>query len=559
MNVRISLCAILSLLLAGCAGQRLPEGGPVDTNPPEIVSVFPQPGSTGFGGSSILFEFSEYVDRRTTEEAVFISPNIEEKEFDWSGKEMEIIFHEELRKNTTYVVTIGTDVTDIRAGNRMAKAFTLSFSTGPTIDKGMIEGKVFDEKPDGVMIFSYRLNDIRPDTLNPAVTKPDYLSQAGKNGEFFLKNIAPGSYRLFAVRDDYRNLLYEPEVDAAGTTGDITLTLNDTLRTGVQFILAKEDTTPPRLAQVQAADERHVHVQFSEEMDSASIMTNAFTITDTVFTTSLPVSGLYPRDESQKNFTLLTAPQRADELYVLSVRGVKDRAQHPIHPSANAKQFNSSAAKDTIPPFLASSSVRDASAKIFPDERISLTFSEALRQPLADTAIIVRRSKDSTVVPLTLSFRTLASVVLQPKKPWGTGEQYSLQVKWNSIADQFGNAGKDTTTAVMFTADDPENYGSIEGNFAGYPAASTVILTENILDKKQLPKKAVANASGAFLFERLPEGRYVLKAFDDVNGNRRHDAGTVYPYTMAERFTNYSDTIRVRPRWPVDGVIFKAP
>ncbi|MEW6061331.1 MAG: Ig-like domain-containing protein, partial [Bacteroidota bacterium] len=115
-------------LFSGCAGQRPPEGGPVDSTPPEIISVYPAPQTTHFNDSKVVFEFSEYVDRRSVEEAIFISPSIEQKEFKWSGTEVELYFLEELKKNTTYVITVGTDVRDVRAGNRMAKSYSLSFS-----------------------------------------------------------------------------------------------------------------------------------------------------------------------------------------------------------------------------------------------------------------------------------------------------------------------------------------------------------------------------------------------------------------------------------------------
>jgi len=559
MNFHFILCSFFLFLLCGCAGQRLPEGGPVDSDPPEIVSVYPQPGAVNFSESSIIIEFSEYVDRRSTEEAIFISPSIEEKEFDWSGTELEISFNEELRKNTTYVITVGTDVTDIRANNRLAKAFTLSFSTGPTIDKGMIAGKVFDEKPDGVMIFSYRLDDLLPDTLNPAITKPDYLSQAGKTGEFVLKNVAPGTYRLFAIRDEYRNLLYEPETDAAGTTDDIIITDTDTLRSGVQFIIAKEDTTAPRLSQVQATDKCHLNVQFSEEMDSASIRTTGFIITDTLFKSTLPVMGFFSQYIGNKNITLLTEQQRPDERYVLRVKGVVDRSHYPINPMANAKQFNGSSVKDTIAPVLSSSTIHNPSAKIFSNDKLIFTFSDAIRWPIADSSIIVRRSKDSSIVPVTITLETAATIAVRPNVQWNFGEQYSVMLKWKGFADLFGNSGMDTTMTLKFATGDPENYGSIEGIFTGFTASSTVIQAENIVEKSQQPGKTRTGTTGEFSFTRLPEGRYVLKVFDDVNNNFVHDAGSPFPYRKAERFTGYSDTIRVRARWPVDGINFKAP
>lgn len=311
---QIFITIFFLLFLFGCAGQRPPEGGPPDSVPPEIISVFPAPNTVNYTDSKIVLEFSEYVDRRSTEGAIFISPTIEEKEFDWSGTELEITFKEQLRSNTTYVITVGTDVIDVRAQNRMAKSFTLAFSTGNTIDKGAVAGKVYDEKSDGVMIFSYRLDTIMPDTLNPAKTKPDYITQTGKSGDFLLTNLAPGKYRMFAIRDEFRNLLYDPETDAAGTSDDVTLTLTDTLASGMKFVIAKEDTTPPRLSSVTATDDRHLIVQFSEPMDTLSLAISDFSVTDTLFQNTLPLKQFFVNNFEYTSFTIVTEKQKSNQL-----------------------------------------------------------------------------------------------------------------------------------------------------------------------------------------------------------------------------------------------------
>ena len=53
--------AALLFMMSGCAGERAPEGGPVDTTPPEITDVYPPPNTTEFSSSRISLEFSKYV------------------------------------------------------------------------------------------------------------------------------------------------------------------------------------------------------------------------------------------------------------------------------------------------------------------------------------------------------------------------------------------------------------------------------------------------------------------------------------------------------------------
>ncbi len=546
------------VLLIGCAGQRLPEGGPVDLAPPQIISVFPKPNSINFAGNGIVLEFNEYVDRRSTEKAVFISPSIENAEYDWSGTELTILFNQELRKNTTYVVSVGTDVIDVRAGNRMAKAFSISFSTGEKIDNGAIIGKVFDERPDGILIFSYRLNDINADTLNPAISKPDYLTQTGATGDFELTNLAVGKYRLFAIRDEYRNLLYDPETDAAGTTDDVLITSVDTLKSGIKFIIAKEDTTPPRITSVQSFDNHHISVLFSEPLDSATVSTKSFQILDTAGQKALLVLNYFPLNNQFNLFTVVTEKQTADTLYVLKVNGVKDKSGFVINPIAQVKQFTGSKVHDTIPPSIVFSTVKDSTSTIFPADELIFEFSDMIQQRIKDSTVSLFRKKDSSQIPVQINMLNPAAFSVRPKSKLLVNERYLLKIHWKYLKDPFFNFRKDSVTNITFMVNDPENYGSIEGSFAGFSSESSVIEAQNINDKKQSALKTKASESGKFSFTQLPEGRYTLKAFNDLNKNQINDAGRVFPFVRAEQFSNYQDTIRVRARWPVDGVLFKA-
>ena len=84
-----------------------------------------------------------------------------------------------------------------------------------------------------------------------------------------------------------------------------------------------------------------------------------------------------------------------------------------------------------------------------------------------------------------------------------------------------------------------------------------IIEGSNIRSKSQKHSFVKVDSAGAFKMDLLPEGNYVLKAFEDRNGNGIDDAGSVFPFRRSEQFRYYPDTIRVRPRWPVDGVILR--
>jgi hypothetical protein len=559
---RISLFAaavVSALVLWGCAGQQAPDGGPVDTEPPEIVSIYPAPNSVNFKDNRIDLEFSEYVDRRSLEDAVFISPYVSDIEFQWSGHEVEIVFHDQLRQATTYVITIGTDVKDIHA-NRMARAFTLAFSTGPVIDRGAIAGKVFDAKPDGVMIFAYRLNGIKADTLNPSTLKPDYINQTGRAGTFALSHLAFGTYRLYAIRDEYKDLLYTPEVDAAGTlTHDVTITERDTMQADCNFILALEDTSAPRLLTAEAPDGAHLVAKFNESLDTSRIAAGMFSIADTLTQRTLAVTHAFITDPSQpSSVTLRTGAQEKDAGYMLTVNGVCDQAAHAVSPLARRVTFRGSGVPDTTAPHLLMTTLRDTTARLFTGEELRFDFSDVLSRSVEHAFAFLRG--DTAAVPFTLRRISDAGVALTPVKELATKARYAVRIRMDSVKNIAGKGLKDSLRVFHYSTIDPDNLSSIDGIVADprFPDTSTVIVEALPVGGQQGKiQHAVMKKDHSFSFPLLSEGAYGIRVFGDYNKNGVLDAGRVFPFHTAEPFTIGRDTIKVRARWPVEGVIIR--
>ncbi len=74
------------MILIRCANQLPPPGGEPDNIPPIIVEVYPADGTINFDENYFELEFSEYVDKRSVTDAIFISPFIEGAlEYSWNG------------------------------------------------------------------------------------------------------------------------------------------------------------------------------------------------------------------------------------------------------------------------------------------------------------------------------------------------------------------------------------------------------------------------------------------------------------------------------------------
>jgi hypothetical protein len=564
--VRNSACVfITSMVLMSCAGQRSPEGGPIDTEPPVIISTNPPNYTTRFNGTSITVEFSEYVDHRSVEGAVFVSPSLGPLKFDWSGRELEMEFFEKLRRSTTYVVTIGTDAADLNNHNKMAQAYTLAFSTGDDIDHGGITGRVFSRResdsPLGVMVFAYKLRDLNPDTLNPITAKPDYVTQTGKNGEFALQHLSFDRYRVFAIRDEYKNLLYDPETDDfAAAPLDFAITPFDTLRSDVWMKLAREDTTATRLTKVAPINRRHILADFTSAVDTDSLRSNVFHISDTLNQSVLKVVSVYPLFPKMTTVIVATDTQSSNAVYRLSVGPLRGANGLRLNPTASTLVFNASVVSDSLPLRLLSVSLPDTSKEVELHPELSLQFSDAVEQGSAEKSItLIDSSKNN--VPIAFRWLSDASVELSPTAKLESRTWYVWRVGMRTIADLFGKKGRDSLKVFRFQTMDEELYSSIEGTVHDFDSTDRkgdlVVVARNILKHDSKEYQVRLTEDGAFALRSIVEGKYVLLCYRDRNGNKKHDSGLVHPYQPSERFVQYPDTLKVRARWPLEGVELK--
>ena len=557
--------SVVALLLSGCANQQPPEGGPIDRTTPEIVSTYPDSSSMlNFNGNKIQLEFDRYVNERSVEEAIFISPYIGSLEFIWSGKELEITFSEKLRPHTTYVVNIGTDVEDL-VKNRMAQAFTFAFSTGKEIDRGSIVGRVFPringDAISGIMIFAYQLDGINPDTLNPIMDKPDFITQTGKNGDFFLHHIPFGSYRVFAIRDEYRNLVYDREIDEYGVQpGSITITPSDSIAAGVLIKLSKEDTTGPRLVRVLPTNRNHLLAEFSKPINPSSVTLSSFSAVDTVNRNPLELLCVYPAPASSTSFFVITQKQDSGRIYRLSAHGITDSTGNKINPLAHTLLFRSSLKADTLSSRLVSVSIKDSAQAIDLQPVVTMTFSDALAKSSSlDWVNLVDGNKKP--IPTEKIWISDAVISLKPEQELMNRTWYTLHADLRVVHDWAGRVCRDSTKVWRFETLDIEDLSSVDGMVLDENKSDTSghVYVTAIQIGGNNPKyyKVAADATGNFLFPQIAEGRYVFQSFRDRNNNGKLDAGKPFPFVYSERMSSISDTLKVRARWPLEGVKIK--
>ncbi len=557
---RLLVLGAVACLSFSCATVRAPEGGPVDTTPPEVIATDPPNRSIRYAGRSFSFEFSEYVEHASAENSLHISPlPAEPPDLDWSGTTLRVTFPHALRPNTTYVLTLGTEVVDRNNRNKMAHGFTLAVSTGDSIDAGFARGSVSAQNPAGVSIFGYRLDGRDRDTLNPSLLQPDYVAQTGADGSFSFDNIAEGAYRFFAVRDKLKNLLYDLSTDEFGVLpADRMVRRNDTASLPMRFTLSLEDTARPSIQSVTAVDGRHLLAILSKAPAPEDVRPEFFILRDSAG------AGQALLDAAQQGvrgnqIRLTTAAAMRIAPYTLRIDSLRDPSGNLISPIGNPAQFTGSDAADSLRPALTLDPA-DKERGVIPDSAIRINFSDAVR---AGEPGVTLRDSSGNAVPFRLEMLRPHTAALRPAG-MREGMTYTLCIDLSRFRKATNNlAAADTTSCARFTTRSEEEYGSLEGRLepAAPPAGGDVIVEARPVEggAKSRVLRARVGGGGAYAFSKIAQGKYLLWAFQDRNGNGAFDPGKPFPFRPAELFSAPRDTIRVRAQWSTRDVLLPFP
>lgn len=546
---KIISAVVFTLIVYSCANQLPPGGGEIDRIPPEIIFVYPPDQSVNFSDRFIEIKFSEYVNKRSVQESIFISPNIPQRlEYDWSGKSLEIILPDSLRENTTYTITIGTDVEDINNRNKMEKAFTFAFSTGDKIDIGTITGTVLDAKPLGIMIFAYK---VVSDTLNPLKQRPDYITQCGSDGSYRLTGLSDGSYRVFAVKDEYRNFLYDPSQDQFGVPyNEVMLSEPNSLFSNLNFQLQIEDSTKPRVFGLTMTDANHLLIEFSEPIDSTLISNDNFFIYDSTNQRRTLVDYFFKGKTKKKNFLLAFADSllESDQLFLIS-QNIFDKNGNQLEYEITSFVRNDK--PDTTYPELVAFREQFQNKKVdYINGNVFFNYSDGFDFNALDKAVKVFDGRKAEVNKELTKIDDATFIINFPSlKP---NNEYEIKIDNKYLIDAAGNF-IDSVFTYKFSSINNLDFSGISGKVTAPEELNIVVLAKNIADEKLFYKQSTRN----FNFERVFPGKYLLIAFDDRNENLEYDKGMIHPFEPSERFVFYPDTLELKPRWPVGDITIK--
>jgi len=543
---------LLSFILIKCANQLPPSGGEEDKIPPKIVTVFPADGTTKFDKNYFELEFSEYVDKRSVREAIFISPFVEGNfNYSWSGTTLEVTFPEKLKDDVTYTITIGTDVLDLNNKNRMAQAFTFSFSTGDKIDRRIISGRVYGKAKEGIFIYAYKMQE-GPDTL--LNRKPDYVSQTGVDGNFSLQGLGAGNYRLFAVNDKFRDYLYQQDQDEIGIPHtDIILSETDSLYSDIYFMLFNADVSSPRLISGIMTDRNHMIVSTNKVLDKKSILAENFSLVDSTENKVYEVDYAFKGKTKPEEFILIFDAEinPANQLYLLSDTLIDLMGNIMI---GDFTKVVVSDRPDTSSIKIVSTEPAAGGMVDFEKTEIKISFDEAFSKDFKVSAVSFTDTLNNPV-GFDIQFFDDATLWIKPDENLRPDKDYLVKLQLGNFVDLAGNK-KDSLFTLKFRTISGLDFTGLSGNVINLDYSKNPILMLESVETPQLKYEHKPNLD-KFEFNRVEPGKYLLWCFLDADSSGKYNYGWPEPIDFSERFAFHPDTVNLRPRWEVTDLIFR--
>ncbi len=545
MKDNIQLITFVALIfIFGCANQLPPGGGPFDTEPPVVVKTFPESGTLNYDKNYVEIEFNEYINKRSVTNSIFITPYFEnEPEIKWYSKKMRVIFPEKLKKNSTYVISLGTDITDLR-NNKMAESVILRFSTGDKIDEGIIEGKVFSEKPDGIMIYIYKLDSMYQ-TIRYDSAKPDFVTQTSRDGSFHIYGLPHGIFRLIAVRDKMKNFRFDINEDEIGfPVKDYKLDEKVSKIENVNFELIKIDTIKPLVNSVKFIDLNHLRVLFSEEIEIKNLSNNNFTILDD----SLKKYEILGFIKTEPNsIILITESMKPDHDYKITIKEIFDLSGNKLE-TIKLSFYTENIADTALVTIKKIEGNLSGNVMEYFNPLCQITFSDYVAYDdfleafdVADMGGLrkVYKISRSDSSDFNISFGELKQK-----------ETLILKLQMSILSPKNSSHG-DSIFVYKLETNSESEYGSVSGaikNFSSSMKNENLIIHAYGMSKKKNYTAKLENEK--YQIKNILPDSYLIKiAYEDSDSSKIR-RGFALP------FIYHKDTIKVKSRWPTTDVNF---
>lgn len=574
---------IAAAVMYSCANIGNPSGGPIDKTPPIFMRSNPTPNAVNVKDRKIEIFFDEIVTLKDPSTKIIVSPaQTEMPRMSALGRKVTVELVDSLLPNTTYTIDFSNSIQDNNEGNAIDN-FAFAFSTGSVIDSMRVSGYVLDSRtlePMQSVVVGLQSN-----LADSAFHKEKLQRVALTNdrGQFTIRNVSPGSYHIFALKDLDRDYKFgNPTEDIAFLDSIIVPSIGtreaaDTVYNDLNEIDTIMRATRPAyfpndiLLSMFNEDRKSQYLANNLRVDSTRISLTFAAASDTL--PSLSIVGRndvpdqwYTLERSQTNDTLtywIRPPHlvSADTLMVATTYLRTDTASNLswgtdtlkfTFQRQKAKKKKKNEETDSLEQirFMELHPLANGTQEVYaplllqtgtPIERYSREAFHLQRKLQNDTTFYPAEIKSIALRDSTLNRRDLVL-----KVDWEPGAAYTLAVDSLAMTDIYGLQTK--PLKVDFNVRKMEEYGNIVFNITAVRDSAIVELLDGT---EKIVLRAPVKNHRAELLNLLP-GKYYARLFIDRNGNGKYDTGNYDMHLQPEETVYYPGAINLKKNWDVE-------
>lgn len=590
---RLAAALILALSIYSCANMSRPGGGPYDVTPPKFVKSTPAPGELNVSKQRVEIEFDEIIQVESPGEKVVVSPPQKDMpEIRATGRKVSILLKDSLLPNTTYTIDFSNAIVDNNEKNPLYN-FAYAFSTGPKIDTLQVSGILLNasdlEPVTGMMVGLHSNLDDSAFQKLPL----ERIASSDERGHFTIRNVAPGKYRLFALKDlnrDYRfdnpseeiaffDSIVVPTADVKlhvdtlwkdSVTIDTIIEYNHTHFYPNDILLTSfnEGFQSQYLDKEERTDRRKISLYFKAPADSLPRLKPLNFEGDdwAILERSVHNDTLHYwiKDSLIYNMdTLLFAAEylRTDSLRQLSPYNdtLKFIMRKRVNKSTPKKEKKKETDSIEAPEIKFLQMTPKASGKLDVYKSLEYTFAEPI-QSYDRSKIHLEQKRDTLWIPIADSLfnfqqDTLALRNYKLSYKWAPGETYRVTMDSIAFTNIYGLFTDDYNQE--FTVKALEEYANLYLAITG-PTGPAVV---EILDSNDKPIRSAPVIDGGAEFMYLNPGTYYARLYIDRNENGQYDTGNYAEKRQPEEVSYYPQALELKANWDVeqDWDIYETP
>lgn len=566
-------------VLYSCANMASPTGGLYDVHPPVVKKTTPDFNTLNVKKRRIEIEFDENIKIEKPNEKVIITPPQQSMPvIKSSGRKAVVELNDELKLNTTYTIDFTDAIVDNNEGNPIEN-FSLSFSTGDKIDTMAISGKVLAaenlEPMPGIYV---GMHSNHADTM--FTNQPfERIGRTDSRGNFTVKGVAEGKYRVFALKDANRDFKYDnPQEEIAfldsivipssmpATRQDTVFNAKDsmiidTIKTvhytrflpdDVLLRAFKSDFQRQYLQKTERPEQHKLHIYFA----APTTLPSFSLINPQTENKDWYVAERSPHNDSITIWITDSMVYKQDSIR-LQLKYIRTDSLNKNNWETDTIKFNFKKPKEV--PKKKKDDDEKEPQQHFLNIKNNIQQTHEIYQPIYiefEEPII---QFDSTHVKLTktvdsiyqnVSYRLQRDLLNSRKytirSRWEPGEKYKFTIDSASFTSHYGL--KNNKVSQDFTIKKLDQYGNLKFVLSGLPDGKTVYV--ELLDKSDKPIRKILVKNNEALFMDLNPTTVYARLFIDENkdgiwttGNyeKKRQPEIVYYYTQALEIKAFAD------------------